>query len=101
MIGTREAIISLRELLERTLEFNRYIHIDFIGLEKAFDSVRRKCYNRRTYIWIRNTIILNSYKNQKTTVEINGNQRKARIRKVVRQGYYLSPYLFIFLLKTQ
>jgi hypothetical protein len=41
-IGTREAILSLRILIEKQIEFNKDTFIAFIDLEKAFDNVPRK-----------------------------------------------------------
>lgn len=37
--GTREAILSLRILIEKQIEFNKDTFITFIELEKAFDNV--------------------------------------------------------------
>lgn len=37
--GTREAIIALRQLLERRIDVNRVTFIAFVDLEKTFDKV--------------------------------------------------------------
>lgn len=96
--GTREAIIALRQILERRLDLNLNTYTTFIDLEKAFDKINWKLlFNTlrdRKIDWRDRRVILRLYKDQKTLVDINGEVREAKIRKGVRQGCPLSPYLF-------
>lgn len=96
--GTRDAILSLRVLLEKRLKKNLNTYIAFIDLEKAFDQVEWKTlfeilkekgikYKDRRVIW-------NLYKNESAVFECNDNTSEARIRQGVRQGCCLSPVLF-------
>uniref|UniRef100_A0A8D8R613 Craniofacial development protein 2 n=1 Tax=Cacopsylla melanoneura TaxID=428564 RepID=A0A8D8R613_9HEMI len=96
--GTRDAILSLRLLLEKRLRKNQNTYIAFIDLEKAFDQVEWKTlfeilkekginHKDRRVIW-------NLYKNESAVFECNENTSEARIRQGVRQGCCLSPVLF-------
>ncbi|VVC29974.1 Endonuclease/exonuclease/phosphatase,Reverse transcriptase domain [Cinara cedri] len=96
--GTREAILSLRLLIEKQIEFNKDTFIAFIDLEKAFDKVPWKGlfytlegigadYKDRR-------IIYNLYKDQSAIIKVTDKTETAIIRKGVRQGCPLSPALF-------
>ena len=96
--GTREAILSLRILIEKQIEVNKNTFIAFIDLEKAFDKVPWKelfytlegigaDYRDRR-------IIYNLYKDQSATIKVTDKTETAIIRKGVRQGCPLSPTLF-------
>jgi hypothetical protein len=37
--GTREAIVSLREIMKRRIEMDKSTHVAFVDLEKAFDKI--------------------------------------------------------------
>jgi len=96
--GTREAIIALRQLLERRIDVNKATFIAFVDLEKAFDKIDWKLlFNtlRKAGIdWKDRRLILNSYKGQSSEIYVNGSKRQAKIRQRERQGCPLSPYLF-------
>lgn len=85
-------------MLERRLELTKDTYIDFIELEKAFDNVHWmelfQIMNDVHLDWKDRRTITNLYKKQKTTIDTNGHQHKAKIRKDVRQRYSLSLYLF-------
>lgn len=97
-IGTREAIVTLRILIEKQIRRNKDTFIAFVDLEKAFDNVKWsilfdilksigiKYYDRRC--------IYNLYKNQTLLIRIDGKEEIAKIKKGVRQGCNLSPMLF-------
>ena len=97
-IGTREAILGLRLIVEGRLKKNKPTYLAFIDLEKAFDNVDWnimfsllkklgfKYRDRRT--------IANMYRNQTATLTIEEHKKEALIRKGVRQGCSLSPLLF-------
>lgn len=97
-IGTREAILTLRVLIEKQIRRNKDTFIAFVDLEKAFDNVKWsilfdilksigiKYYDRRC--------IYNLYKNQTLLIRIDGKEEIAKIKNGVRQGCNLSPMLF-------
>uniref|UniRef100_A0A8D8U352 Craniofacial development protein 2 n=1 Tax=Cacopsylla melanoneura TaxID=428564 RepID=A0A8D8U352_9HEMI len=96
--GTREAILALRQILERRLDVNLPTYVTFIDLEKAFDKVDWallfKTLKERKIDWKDRRLILRLYKFQSTVIDVNGILKEAKIRKGVRQGCPLSPYLF-------
>ncbi|KAL1446687.1 hypothetical protein WDU94_006588 [Cyamophila willieti] len=96
--GTRDAILSLRMLLEKRLKKNLNTYIAFIDLEKAFDQVEwTTLFEILKEIGIRykdRRVIWNLYKNESAVFECNENTTEARIRQGVRQGCCLSPVLF-------
>ena len=96
--GTREAILALRQVLERRIDLGKDTYVAFVDLEKAFDKVDWELLLttlRKTGIdWKDRRFILNLYKCQTTMIDINGCRKKAKIRQGVRQGCPLSPYLF-------
>jgi hypothetical protein len=96
--GTREAIIALRQLLERRIDVKKAMLIAFVDLEKAFDKIDWKLlYNtlREAGVnWKDRRLILNLYKGQTTKIDVNGSKREAKIRQGVREGCPLSPFLF-------
>lgn len=96
--GTREAILALKMVLERRIGVNRKTYLTFIDLQKAFDMVDWKLLfgtmKEINLDWRDRRLIWNLYKRQETEIEVNGVKKKAKIRRGVRQGCPLSPYLF-------
>lgn len=88
--GTREAILALRQILERRLDVNKATFTTFIDLEKAFDKIDWKLLfttlKNKGVDWRDRRIIFNLYKTQTTQIDVNGVMEEAKIRKSVRTG---------------
>lgn len=96
--GTREAILALRIITEESLRVNKPVFIAFVDLQKAFDNVNwnimMKILEEIGLNFKDRRIIFNLYKNQKAYIELGEESEVASIRKGVRQGCQISPYLF-------
>jgi len=97
--GTREAILSLRIILEKLINRQKKTFMAFVDLEKAFDNVNWKIiFNimENIGIDIKDRNIRHAiYKIQEAEIKINSTTKTANIiQKGVRQGCPLSPSLF-------
>ena len=97
--GTANAIYILRQIIERTLEVNKDLHVCFIDYTKAFDRVRHE--EIITILQQLNIdgkdlrIIKNIYWEQKAAVRVEEETSNFQnIKRGVRQGCVLSPDLF-------
>jgi hypothetical protein len=95
---TRDQIANIRWILERTIEYSKTI-MCFIDYSKAFDCVDHS----RLWNTLRNmgvpehliALIRSLYANQEASVRTEyGDTEWFAVRKVVRQGCNLFPYLF-------
>ena len=97
-VGTREAVLTLRLILEDRIKKNKPTFMAFVDLEKAFDNVDwNKLFEilKMTRIKYRERrVIYNLYKNQTAVIRVEGHEREAIVQKGVRQGCSLSPLLF-------
>ena len=98
--GTRDHIANMRWIIEKAKEYGKTIFMCFIDYSKAFDCVDHS----RLWDTLRSmgvpehlTVIIKSlYTNQEAAVRTeHGNTDWFEVRKGVRQGCILSPYLFI------
>uniref|UniRef100_A0A8D8TI87 Craniofacial development protein 2 n=1 Tax=Cacopsylla melanoneura TaxID=428564 RepID=A0A8D8TI87_9HEMI len=96
--GTREAILSLRLIIEESMRINKPLVIAFVDLQKAFDNVNwnlmMDILKEINVTFKDRRLIYNLYKNQIAHIEINKAKETASIKKGVRQGCQISPYLF-------
>ena len=101
--GTRDQITNLRIMMSKAREFGQLLYMCFIDFKKAFDSVPHE------KLWIVMLemgypahivdLLAKLYKKQKAAVKIaNTISEWFRIRRGVRQGCVISPYLFNILL---
>ena len=101
--GTIEQILSLQQVIEKSVEFNKPVHIVFIDFTKAFDSVdQRKVWQAldRTSINKQYINLLKAfYSNSEATIKTDiGLSRSIQILRGVKQGDVLAAILFILLL---
>ncbi|VDP41775.1 unnamed protein product [Schistosoma curassoni] len=90
----------LRIIVEQSIEWNSSLYINFIDHEKAFDSVdRRTLWKLLRHYGVPEkivNIIRNSYDGLQCKVVHGGQLTDAfQVRTGVRQGYLLSPFLFL------
>lgn len=97
--GTRDQIFNIRQLIEKTREFNTPMLLCFIDYKKAFDCVRwNNLWTVLKKMGIPHhlvSLIGNLYENNQATVRLdNKSSDTFKIQRGVRQGCILSPRLF-------
>ncbi|XKL64613.1 hypothetical protein PGB90_004699 [Kerria lacca] len=99
-MGTREALFSMKILMQKCYDFQQDLYICFIDYEKAFDTVKHEpLIKMLEEIGLDGKdirIIAKLYWNQSATVKIDNNltTENIAISKGVRQDCILSPLLF-------
>ena len=97
--GTIEQIISIEQIIEKSIEFNNPVHIVFIDFTKAFDSIKLSCLWKlldktninKKYI----NLLQNTYDESKSAIKTDiGITRFINIMKGVKQGDILAALLF-------
>ena len=97
--GTRDQIANIRWFIEKASEFQKNIYVCFIDYAKAFDCVdHNKLWEILQEMGIPDHLtylLINLYTGQAATVRTgHGTTDWFQIRKGVRQGCILSPWLF-------
>ena len=101
--STTEPMFCLRILQEKFREFNRDLHMVFVDLEKAYDTIPRDliwyCLRRRGVPEGYIKTIQDMYENCSTKVRTtSGNTEAIEIQVGLHQGSALSPLLFIIIM---
>ena len=91
---------TLRIIVEQSIEWQSSLYIKFIDFEKAFDSISREVlWKLLRHYWVPDkmvTIIRVLYEGFSAQVVHNGQKTQPLIMRTgVRQGYLLSPLLFL------
>ena len=97
--GTRDHILSLNILIQKCRNFNSELRVCFIDYSKAFDCVSHqqlwKALADMNFNPTIGSLIRHLYEDQEATVRVdNGFSDWFPVKKGVRQGCILSPYLF-------
>ena len=97
--GTRDAILCYNIIAQKELEVHRDIYVCFIDYAKAFDRVKHTeviaALEKAGIDGKDIRIIIELYWNQKAAIRVNQElSDPAEIKRGVRQGCVLSPYLF-------
>ena len=98
-----DQIITLRIIIEQSLEWNSSLHINFIDFKKAFDSVDRET------LWkilryhgvpekLINIIICQYRDSVCRVIHGRGLTEPFRVKTGTRQGCMLSPFLFLLVI---
>ncbi|VDP60941.1 unnamed protein product [Schistosoma curassoni] len=95
-----DQIATLRIIVEQPVEWNSSLYINFIDYEKAFDNVdRRTLWKLLPHYGVLEkifNIIRSSYDGLQCNVVHGGQLTDAfQVRTGVRQGFLLSPFLFL------
>ena len=97
--GTRDQIASIHGIIEKAREFQKNIYFCFIDYAKALDCVdHNKLWKILKEMGVSDhltCLLRNLYAGQEATVRTgHGTTEWFQIKKIVRQGYILSPCLF-------
>lgn len=97
---TQDHIYTLRTIIEKRIGKGKKLHLAFIDLKAAFDTIPRKqiwdtLENMRLTNKIKN-VVKSLYKNVRGEVRLNGQKStEFSMKKGIKQGDSLSPLLFI------
>ena len=99
-VGCIDHIFTLRNIIEQCIEWNTKVHINFIDLEKAFDSIHRDTSWRILLAYGCPEKIVNIIKCFYNSFSCSVIHKKKltdwfSVRSGVRQGCVLSPMLFL------
>ena len=98
-VGTRDAIGTMRMLIQRSLECDKDVYVCFVDFEKAFDRVNwpkmMSVLKEIGVDWRDRRLIADLYLKQEMVVRVDGsNSEPGVVGRGVRQGCLMSPVLF-------
>jgi len=97
-MGTREAILALRLIVEKRIRKDKSTFIAFVDIEKGFDNVNWeimfKMMKKAGIATKERTLLYQLYKNEIAIIKTGDTQKESKIKKGVRQGCTLSPLIF-------
>lgn len=97
--GTREQILILRQIIEKSREFNKPLFLCFVDFRKAFDTVKwSKLWNILLEMGVPQHLVYlirRLYEDGTAAVQVDGvDSANFKTQAGVRQGCILSPLLF-------
>jgi len=97
-MGTREAILAKRIIIEKRIRKDKPTYIAFVDIEKAFDNVNWaimfKILKRAGIKYTERRLLFKLYQKETVVIRFGETAEEARKRKGVRQGCNLSPSIF-------
>lgn len=97
-MGTREAILALRIIMEKRIRKDKPTYIAFVDIEKAFDNVNWaimfKILKRAGIEYTERRLLFKLYQKETAVIRFGETEEEARIRKGVRQVCNLSLSIF-------
>lgn len=101
--GTNDHLQVLKNLIEKSIEYNKPLVLIFVDYEKAFDTINQYQMLKSLTdcrIDYRYTLVIESiYRNATANVKLQETTNKFKINRGVRQGDTISPKLFTNLLE--
>ncbi|XP_061705663.1 uncharacterized protein LOC133516660 [Cydia pomonella] len=94
--STVDYILTVRQVIQKSLEYNLPLYLALVDYEKAFNTVEhwaifdslKRC--RIDYRYIQ--LLKNLYRSASTTVQIQGSKTSRPLGRRVRQGDVISPF---------
>lgn len=97
-MGTMEAILALRIIIQKRIRKDKQTFIGFVYIEKAFDNVNWKVmFKIMKRLGIKYTdrkLLYNLYKDKFEIIRIQDEEEEVKINRGVRQGCTISPIIF-------